>query len=119
LKPDSREHGEAQVLAELICTMLVNYARATKVVPIVNMFTNGPYVKFVSIQASKEYIAAIANGSLKGIKVDDRPHFAVYPAYDPEKTTTAQGFNLLDASDRAHAITTLVQLRHNLICSCP
>jgi hypothetical protein len=66
------------------------------------------------------YIAAVASGTLAGIKVDDRPHFAVYPAHKhggvPE---SKQGFNLLDPSDREQAVITLIQLRHNLICSCP
>lgn len=59
------------------------------------------------------------SSSLKAIKVDDRPYFVIYPAYNPEKSATTQGFNLLDASERVQAITTLVQFRHNLICSCP
>ncbi len=64
--------GEAQVLAELISyiinnnkeedlkyeidttnmsAVLSNYFAMQQVVPVVNMFTNGPYVRFVSVNA--------------------------------------------------------------------
>lgn len=63
------------------------------------------------------YVAALEQANLAG--VTDRPIFTVYPAYDPNKPRTAQGFNLMEASDRVEAISTILQLRHNIICSCP
>jgi hypothetical protein len=46
------------------------------------------------------------NGSLES--VTDRPIFTVYPAYDPKKSANSQ------ASEQAEAISTLVQILHNL-----
>lgn len=57
------------------------------------------------------------NGTLDS--VTDRPIFTGYPAYDKKKSQNTQGFNLLDASERADAVATLVHIRYNLICSCP
>ncbi len=62
-------------------------------------------------------MAALANGTLH--KVTDRPIFTTYPAYDASKPDELQGFNLLNANDRADAIATILNLRHNAICSCP
>lgn len=39
--------------------MLANYALTGKVVPVVNMFVNGPYIKFVTALASKRYITSL------------------------------------------------------------
>jgi hypothetical protein len=67
--------------------------------------------------SQNSYVKALVAKSLA--KVTDRPIFTSYPAYDPEKAESAQGFNLLDANDRAAALTALAHLRHNMICACP
>jgi hypothetical protein len=61
------------------------------------------------------YVAAIKDGNLQGITP---PVFTIYPAYKPGKHPHSQGFNLLKADKRADAIKALLQIRHNLICSC-
>ena len=75
------------------------------------------YCLHLSFTFFYRYVAALAQINLAG--VTDRPIFTVYPAYDPAKGRIVQGFNLLDASDRVEAISTILQLRHNLICSFP
>eukprot|EP00026_Physarum_polycephalum_P011130 Phypoly_transcript_11330.p1 GENE.Phypoly_transcript_11330~~Phypoly_transcript_11330.p1 ORF type:complete len:207 (+),score=8.91 Phypoly_transcript_11330:218-838(+) len=53
LKIPSRRRGEAQVVAELICAILVNYLTTGEVVPLVNMYVNGVYVRFVTVKVPK------------------------------------------------------------------
>jgi hypothetical protein len=55
-------------------------------------------------------------GNLSGVVA---PKYTTYPAYDHTKLPTIQGFNLLKADDRVAATEVLVQIHHNLICSCP
>jgi hypothetical protein len=63
------------------------------------------------------YVEALVSKSLSG--VSERPIFTAYPTYDTTKSEKSQGFNLLNAEERAAAVETLVQLRHNMICACP
>lgn len=63
------------------------------------------------------YVAALEQANLAG--VTDRPIFTVYPPYDPNKPRTAQGFNCFEDSGRDGMVSTIAQLRHNIICSCP
>ncbi len=138
-KPSHAHQGEeGKVCSELLTAMVYNYVSVQKVVPVVNIYINGYYVRFIGMTAKLRYsyslppsspslshikiysyVKALLGRSLVGVHHSAFPQFTSFPPYNPNKPYNNQGFNLLDAVERVQAIEALVQLRHNIICTCP
>jgi hypothetical protein len=117
-------------VGETTAAMLYNYAKTKAALPVIIVYVNGYFLRFIScvpqkkyffiishsVLTTRRYVSAVAAGNLKGAKP---PVFSTYPAYDDKTGPKLQGFNLLTATGRIAAVEALLQIRHNLICACP
>ncbi len=55
LHPKSHSHGEGQIVGETTAAMIYNLAFSHAVAPIVSVYTNGYFLRFISCQPTERF----------------------------------------------------------------